>query len=278
MTYSVAHSSEPYPQNASTIYYAPNHVRAYRRSVYEQVGGHDDTFKVCDDQDLCSRMYQVADFYHINRCLYFQRMHKFNTQRDTETNAAIQNINAALYERDVQANALAWAHRRQLSCFDLGSGPGGPPTGYLGVDLHDYGVENVVVGDIFEEFDKMPDQSVGVIRAVDFLEHIPPSRVVELMNLMWRKLAHGGFLFSMTPSTDGRGAFCDPTHISFFNELSFHYYAMQHKAQYVPEIECRFNISRLVTVPHVQPDDIPYVQANLVAIHDGPRQYGLTFW
>jgi len=46
----------------------------------------------------------------------------------------------------------------------------------------------------------------------------------------------------------------------------------------VPEIECRFNISRLVTVPHVQPDDIPYVQANLVAIHDGPRQYGLTFW
>jgi SAM-dependent methyltransferase len=135
-----------------------------------------------------------------------------------------------------------------------------------------------VVGDIFEEFDKMPDQSVGVIRAVDFLEHIPPSRVVELMNLMWRKLAHGGFLFSMTPSTDGRGAFCDPTHISFFNELSFHYYAMQHKAQYVPEIECRFNISRLVTVPHVQPDDIPYVQANLVAIHNGPRQFGLSFW
>lgn len=279
VTYSVAHSSEPYPQNASTIYYAPNHVRAYRRSVYEQVGGHDDTFKVCDDQDLCSRMYQVADFYHINRCLYFQRMHKFNTQRDTETNAAIQNINAALYERDVQANALAWAHRRRLSCFDLGSGPGGPPVGYSGIDMHDYALDaRVIVGDVFNVLTACADESVGVIRAVDFLEHIPPSRVVELMNLMWRKLAHGGFLFSMTPSTDGRGAWEDPTHISFWNEHSFHYYTMTHKAQFVPEIECRFNISRLVTVSSGPPENIPYTQANLVAIHDGPRQYGLTFW
>ena len=145
--------------------------------------------------------------------------------------------------------------------------------------MHDYALDaQVIVGDVFNVLTACADESVGVIRAVDFLEHIPPSRVVELMNLMWRKLTHGGFLFSMTPSTDGRGAWEDPTHISFWNEHSFHYYTMTHKAQFVPEIECRFNISRLVTVSSGPPENIPYTQANLVAIHDGPRQYGLTFW
>ena len=33
------HSLEPFPHNLSYIWYAPNHVRAFRRSAYEAVGG-----------------------------------------------------------------------------------------------------------------------------------------------------------------------------------------------------------------------------------------------
>ena len=274
--FNVANAPEPYPQNVSSIYYAPNHLRAYRRTVYDAAGGHDPTFEIGDDQDLCSRMYRVSDCYHINGCLYFQRIHDSNTQLDPKQNAAIQVINAHLYERDVQANALARAARDRLSCYDLGSGPTGPAPGYVGIDMHDYGIPNTITQDVFEALGDERDGAVGVIRAVDFLEHIPPARTVELMNLVWRKLAHGGMLFSMTPSTDGRGAWQDPTHISFWNENSFWYYTRADKAQYVPEIECRFDISRLATVDC--PDQIKYVQANLTAIHEGPRQFGLTFW
>ena len=31
-------------------------------------------------------------------------------------------------------------------------------------------------------------------------------------------------LLSLTPSTDGRGAYQDPTHVAFYNENSFWYY------------------------------------------------------
>ena len=49
-----------------------------------------------------------------------------------------------------------------------------------------------------------------MIRAVDFLEHVADK--VALFNEVYRLLAPGGLLLSQTPSTDGRGAFQDPTH------------------------------------------------------------------
>ena len=41
--------------------------------------------------------------------------------------------------------------------------------------------------------------------------------VVELMNAIYRALVPGGWVLAATPSTDGRGAFQDPTHCSFWN-------------------------------------------------------------
>ena len=61
-----------------------------------------------------------------------------------------------------------------------------------------------------------------MIRAVDFLEHVPDK--VALFNELYRLLAHGGMLLSLTPSTDGRGAFQDPTHVAYYNENSFWYF------------------------------------------------------
>lgn len=262
----------PTPHNVSYIWYAPNHVRAFRWNAYDKVGGYDAERDVLDDQDLMCRLFQVGGFHHIPRCLYLQRMHTGNTQREPETNARIQRETVALYDRHVEANALAWAERCGLHALDLGAAHG-KPAGYLGVDQSaGEGVD--LVGRLPERLD-LPDGSVGVIRAVDFLEHVPQK--VELINEIHRLLAPGGMLLSLTPSTDGRGAFQDPTHTAFYNENSFWYYTDENYRRYVPEITARFQTSRLVTYfpsPWHEAHRISYVAANLIALKDGAERSG----
>jgi glycosyltransferase involved in cell wall biosynthesis len=264
---------EPFPHNVSYIWFAPNHVRAFRRSVYEAVGGYDPSRDILDDQDLMSRLYAVTDFHLIDKCLYLQRVHEQNTQAVPELNARIQQETVALYDRYVQPAALAWAKRRGLLALDMGAAHNKSP-GFLGVDQ--YGVEGVdIVGDVTKGID-LPDSSVGVIRAVDFLEHIPDK--IAMFNELYRLLAHGGMLLSLTPSTDGRGAWQDPTHVAFYNENSFWYFTNNDYAKFVPQITCRFQSSRIVTYfPNEwhQQNNISYVCANLIAIKEGPRQGGL---
>jgi glycosyltransferase involved in cell wall biosynthesis len=263
---------EPTPHNVSYIWYAPNHVRAFRKSAYEQVGGYDATRSVLDDQDLMCRLFQAGDFYRIPGCLYLQRMHPNNTQRDTEVNAHIQRETVALYDKYIEANALAWAKRRGLLALDLGAAHN-KPSGYLGVDQYERdGVD--IVATLPGPLD-LPDNSVGVIRAVDFMEHVPAK--IPLINELHRLLAPGGMLLSLTPSSDGRGAYQDPTHVAYYNENSFWYYTDNQYRAFVPEISARFQRSRLVTY---YPTDwharnkISYVQANLIAVKDGAERCG----
>jgi len=68
------------------------------------------------------------------------------------------------------------------------------------------------------------DGSVDEIQAIDFLEHIPIGKVVPLIEEIYRVLKLGGSFVSLIPSTDGRGAFQDPTHVSFWNFNSWLYY------------------------------------------------------
>ena len=113
---------------------------------------------------------------------------------------------------------------------------------YLGVDV--YPGEGVdYVGD-FLALD-IPSNSVGVIRAVDFLEHIPNK--IAVMNKIWDLLAHGGMLLSLTPSTDGRGAWQDPTHVAGWNENSFWYFTDDNYRRFVPDVAAKFHPSRVVT-------------------------------
>lgn len=176
----------PTPHNVSYIWYAPNHVRAFRKDIYEKVGGYDATRTVLDDQDLMCRLFQAGDFHHIPRCLYLQRIHPANTQRDPEINAHIQRETVALYDKYVEANALAWTRRRGLFALDLGAAHRKPP-GYLGVDQHPgEGVD--IVATLPGKLD-LPDGSVGLLRAVDFLEHVPAK--VPLINELYRLLAPG---------------------------------------------------------------------------------------
>lgn len=260
-------SFPPTPHNVSYIWYAPNHVRAFRRAAYEEVGGYDVTRDVLDDQELMSRLYLWGEFVLVDRCLYLQRVHDGNTQRDAVLNARIQTETVELYVRHFESNAVAWARRRGLLCLDLGGAHNKAP-GYHGVDQHPApGVD--IVATLPGRLD-LPDGSVGVVRAVDFLEHVADK--IALIDEVYRLLAPGGVLVSRTPSTDGRGAFQDPTHVAFYNENSFWYYTDENLRQYVEGLKVRFQVSRLVTwYPSAwhQAHDISYVDAFLIKLPDG---------
>ena len=66
------------------------------------------------------------------------------------------------------------------------------------------------------------NDSIEYIRAFDILEHLPDK--YKTVNEIYRILKPGGILEFFIPSTDGRGAFQDPFHVSFWNINSWIYY------------------------------------------------------
>ena len=67
-----------------------------------------------------------------------------------------------------------------------------------------------------------PSDSIHHVRAWDIVEHLPDK--ILTMNELWRVLVNGGTVEIAVPTTDGPGAFQDPTHVSFWNRRSFLYY------------------------------------------------------
>lgn len=257
----------PFEVNARSlceIFFAPNHVRAWTKEIYWKVGGHSDKLAVADDQDLIIRTYLAgAKFACTTGPQYVQHLHNENTQ--TEQNAEIQEVVAVLRNQNLRLLVDEWCKRQLLPKFDLG-GLHSCPEGWVGVDFR--GGEGVLQLDVTKGL-PWADNSVGAIRAHDFLEHISVGQVVPLMNEIYRVLAPGGWLLSQTPSTDGRGAFQDPTHISFWNQNSFWYYTRAEQAKYVPEIKAKFQATRLFThypSEYHEQNDISYVVADLCAL------------
>ncbi len=66
------------------------------------------------------------------------------------------------------------------------------------------------------------DNSVEYVRAYDIIEHLQDK--IFTMNELWRVLREGGRAELAVPTTEGSGAFQDPTHVSFWNRRSFLYY------------------------------------------------------
>jgi glycosyltransferase involved in cell wall biosynthesis len=258
-------SFPPSAASFSFIWYMPDHVRAWRRSVYDKVGGHDPTLDVLDDQDLMARTYLETKVQHIPKCLYLYRISGENTW--LKKNKLIQERTVELQKKYMFRVVERWADLMGLAKYDLG-GAYDKPEGYLSIDRDG--------GDIVADMNKgipLPDNSAGVIRAHDFLEHIADKQMI--MGEIWRVLADGGWLMSMTPSTDGRGAFQDPTHVSYWNDNAFWYWTRQTQAKYIKNTKVRFQEFRLETVfpsDYCRQNNIPYTIAWLSAIKSDVRR------
>ena len=270
--YKAAVCPEPIPFHMSLILFAPNHVRCFRRSAYEKVGGYDENLVICDDQDLMSRLYMAGKFYHIPECLYFYRVHGSNSW--LKHNAAIQTTMLDIQERYLEPMALHWAKKQGLRCLDLG-GRFYSPEPYESVDLKDADV----ICDLEGSW-PVDDDSVGILRAYDIIEHLHDT--IHFMKEASRVLVPGGYLFISVPSTDdgnggvGRGAFQDPLHVKFFNINSFFYYTRAAQAQYI-DTPARF---KSIILKNYYPSQweidnrIPYVKAFMINLKGNFRPMG----
>lgn len=92
--------------------------------------------------------------------------------------------------------------------------------GYLNLDrvYHD-GVD--VVSDLTTRW-PFETSTVDELLALDIIEHLPDK--IHTMNEAWRVLRPGGRIQIEVPTTEGPGAFQDPTHVSYWNRRSFLYY------------------------------------------------------
>ena len=109
--------------------------------------------------------------------------------------------------------------------IDLGCGRW-KPAGFIGVDCSP-NPQVDVVADLNRRF-PFADHSVELIRGHDVVEHLPDR--IHTMNEIWRIAQPKATVDILVPSTDGRGAFQDPTHISFWNLNSFRYYCIEYPA------------------------------------------------
>ena len=255
---------EPGPQMMRFVYWAPDHVRAWRASAYRELGGHNVELAVADDHELLCRTYLAygaAGMRHVDKPLYLYRIHGGNTVK--AQNADIQAATRRVAWDYSQRLAERWARDEGLRLVDLGGGLNGAE-GYETVDRRE-GAD--IVADLDDYPWPLEAGSVGVLRASHVLEHLYSP--VDAMNEAYRVLAPGGWFFVEVPSTDGRGAFQDPGHRSFWNENSFWYYTTAQHAAFVPEYRGRFQASIVET--HYpgewwRANNIPVVRADLIAL------------
>lgn len=263
-------------QNVRLVDWSPNHVRAWRKDAYLEVGGHDASMFVADDHDLCVRFFLAGKkFVHIPEALYFYRVHPQNTV--STRNAAIRKATWDNYNRYVWKLAEKFATDAGFLRVDLCGGVD-PAPGYFVLDRD---IPDGVDGHSCDLDGPWPllDSTVGVIRASDAVEHL--SDPVHTMNEAWRVLAPGGWLMIDVPSTNGKGAFCDPTHVSWWCDLSFRYYTNARFQRYVSHFKGRFQVARVMEwFPsdwHRQ-NNVPYVQAHLIALKPGYEPMGEVLW
>jgi hypothetical protein len=261
---------EPFPSTASRIHLIFAHLRAFRRSAYLAVGGYDTAFTL-EDLDLSDRLYQAGAFVHLDECLYLQRVHPGNIQARPELHERFAADGRNLYVRDAEANARSWAGRRGLACVELLAGRR---------CVEGYEPLEVVLGPdgAIDSSWKLPfaDSSVGALRAVDVL-HLAVDRT-SLMNEIYRVLAHGGMLFSQTPSTDPQRSISLPQGAGLWGDEDLLAYTHATMAAADPANECRFMDSWTTSYPRSEEEyalGIWHLEATIVAVKRGPRIAGV---
>ncbi|USR90908.1 glycosyltransferase [Phormidium yuhuli AB48] len=95
----------PYSRDRLLTDFITFHFRLMRREIYNQAGGIDPAFEYAEDYDLCLRISELTEIYHLPEPLYHYRHHRDNASR---SQASLQQarsqcaINNALCRRGLQ--------------------------------------------------------------------------------------------------------------------------------------------------------------------------------
>lgn len=230
------------------IFFTPDHVRVWTKEAYKLSGGHDPNMVIGDDHDLVIKTYLAkSEFVQIEKPLYKYYLHGNNTwTQDPDKVRIQQEKNKKKYLHNL---VKEWCRRENYPVMSF---------------------DNNFSVDTLSNFYNTPSNSIGCIFVNDALTSIPANKeCINFMNNIYRMLVPGGWLLTHVPSTDGRGAFCDPTHVSFWNELSFRYYTEKDYAKLIPAINCKFQQVVLETYfPNKwhEKNNISYVRADMCAV------------
>jgi SAM-dependent methyltransferase len=83
------------------------------------------------------------------------------------------------------------------------------------------------------QYPDLPRNSLDVIYAYDFLEHLSrepkrgdsPNDFIAMMNVIWDSLKPGGVLLAVTPAYPSPAAFLDPTHVNVITDRTHLYFS-----------------------------------------------------
>lgn len=221
--------------------------------------------KVGDDHELICRTYLKGRMQHIDKPLYFYRVHGENEW--LKNKEEIQTVMWGNHDKYIYDMALKWSRERGLRCLDL-YGPMGIPSSAETIYVNGPNCKT----DLNQPW-PYETGSVGVIHAQGTLQLL--ENPIHVMNEAWRVLAHGGFFLISVPSTEGVGADCDPTHKSRWNWRSFRYYTEAMMQRYIKHAGANCRFQRIKVENKMMYDGVLFVIAHIVAVkHGGERFYG----
>jgi SAM-dependent methyltransferase len=206
------------PRSLCEVYYAPDHVRCWRKSFYDKIGGHDISLSVCDDHDLVCRSYIAhGKFAHTGTVGYVYRFHPGNTVK--ARNARIQQQCRNNRAKYIHKLVDEWVGRQKLL--------------YVNLERNVEWMDNVPI------LKGIKTGSVGCIRAYNVLHWIPQEQVPQVMEEFHRILTPGGWLCCQVWSTNGPGGF-NPSAKSYWNMPTFEYFCDKRRALEIQPYRGRF--------------------------------------
>ena len=227
--------SEHYGDSIQEVNFVIGFCMAFRKSLFDEIGQFDESIWPCcgEEVDFCFRAREAgrrvgivnACYVHHEGSKTFQILEQAKKLNYAEIFKKTDEHLFKKYGDYWKKQDISSIHETSGTCLNLGCGYR-KLDGFINIDNR-----NEVDPDLFcNVLDGLPysDNSVDLVRADDFLEHIPIGKTIQVITEIWRVLKPGGIFESSTPDAEhGQGAFQDPTHVSFWVENSWLYYSDQ---------------------------------------------------